>query len=119
MTGDAMTVRLCHLYPELMNIYADRGNIAVFERRLGWRGHSLEVTPVSIGDPIEAEFDLYYLGGGQDRDQDLVADDLQTKAAPLQAAVAAALLASLAAPLFDEAALSLWVYRRRRRHGRT
>jgi len=86
MTGDRLTVRLCHLYPDLMNIYADRGNIAVFERRLTWRGHELQVTPISIGDPIEADCDLSYLGGGQDRDQDLVADDLQAKAAPLRAA---------------------------------
>jgi CobQ-like glutamine amidotransferase family enzyme len=79
-------VRLCHLYPGLMNIYADRGNIAVFERRLGWRGIGLEITEVSIGDELVGDFDLYYLGGGQDRDQDLVADDLQTKAAHMRAA---------------------------------
>jgi CobQ-like glutamine amidotransferase family enzyme len=72
-----MTVRLCHLYPSLMNIYADRGNIAVFERRLAWRGMALEVTGVDVGEPIPpSPFDLFYLGGGQDRDQDLVAGDL-------------------------------------------
>ncbi|MEM7093963.1 MAG: glutamine amidotransferase [Actinomycetota bacterium] len=80
------TVRLCHLYPDLMNIYADRGNIAVFDRRLIWRGLKLEVTEVSLGEPIDGEFDLYYLGGGQDRDQDLVAEDLQTKATHLRTA---------------------------------
>ncbi len=80
------TVRLCHLYPDLMNIYADRGNIAVFQHRLAWRGVRLEVTEVSLGDALTGEHDLYYLGGGQDRDQDLVADDLQTKAAHLRSA---------------------------------
>ena len=80
------SVRLCHLYPDLMNIYADRGNIAVFERRLAWRGIGLEITEVSLGDELTGEHDLYYLGGGQDRDQDLVADDLQTKAAHLRSA---------------------------------
>lgn len=74
-------VRLCHLYPDLMNIYADRGNIAVLTHRLAWRGMSLEVTNVSLGEPLAAgEHDLYYLGGGQDRDQELVASDLASKA---------------------------------------
>jgi hypothetical protein len=71
-------VRLCHLYPDLMNIYADRGNIAVIAKRLEWRGMQLEITPIGIGDTLEAgHHDLYYLGGGQDRDQNLVAVDLE------------------------------------------
>lgn len=82
----ARSVRLCHLYPDLMNIYADRGNIAVFQQRLAWRGLDLDITEVSLGDELLGEYDLYYLGGGQDRDQDLVAEDLQTKAAHLRAA---------------------------------
>ena len=40
----SLTLRVCHLYPGEMNIYADRGNIAVLERRLAWRGHAIEVT---------------------------------------------------------------------------
>lgn len=81
------TVRLCHLYPELMNIYADRGNIAVFEKRLAWRGLSLEITEVGIGAEIEPDaHDLYYLGGGQDRDQNLVAEDLVRHAEVLRRA---------------------------------
>jgi len=91
------TVRLCHLYPGEMNIYADRGNIAVLDRRLAWRGLRLEVSEVGIGDPLRpGGHDLYYLGGGQDRDQEAVAEDLvATKAAPLREAVAdgAAMLA--------------------------
>ena len=76
-----MTVRLCHLYPSLMNIYADRGNIAVFEQRLGWRGMDLEVTAIELGDTISPSgHDLFYLGGGQDRDQNLVAGDLASNA---------------------------------------
>ncbi len=78
------TVRLCHLYPRELNIYADRGNIAVFSRRLSWRGHALEVVEVEIGDPLPTDCDLYYLGGGQDRDQAIVAEDLRRdKAADL------------------------------------
>jgi len=81
------SVRLCHLYPDLMNIYADRGNIAVFEQRLAWRGISLQVTPVGLGEVIDpSSHDLYYLGGGQDRDQNLVAQDLQTNADALRSA---------------------------------
>lgn len=81
------TVRLCHLYPEQMNIYADRGNIAVLSRRLEWRDMALDITPIHIGDPIEpGAHDLYYLGGGQDRDQELVAEDLVDKASALNAA---------------------------------
>ena len=84
------TLRLCHLYPGEMNIYADRGNIAVLERRLAWRGLALEVTELGLGDRIEpGGHDLFYLGGGQDRDQAVVADDMvATKAEGLHAAVA-------------------------------
>jgi CobQ-like glutamine amidotransferase family enzyme len=86
----APAVRLGHLYPAEMNIYADRGNIAVLERRLAWRGMGLEVTALEVGDPVDpGAHDLYYLGGGQDRDQAVVAEDLvATKADGLREAVA-------------------------------
>jgi CobQ-like glutamine amidotransferase family enzyme len=79
-------VRLGHLYPRQMNIYADRGNIAVLARRLEWRGLELEVEGIEIGETIEpARFDMFYLGGGQDRDQEIVAEDLvQHKALALR-----------------------------------
>ena len=79
-------VRLCHLYPDEMNIYADRGNIAVFRQRLAWRGLELVVFDVGVGDPIPESFDLCYLGGGQDRDQRIVAHDLVDKADGLRSA---------------------------------
>lgn len=83
------TVRVCHLYPDELNIYADRGNIAVLRRRLEWRGHELQIIPTGIGEAIPDDADLYYLGGGQDRDQMIVAGDLAaTKAAALRRAVA-------------------------------
>jgi CobQ-like glutamine amidotransferase family enzyme len=70
-----------HLYPEYLNIYADRGNIAVLERRAAWRGHELEVRAVSADDRIvPGDHDLLYIGGGQDREQALVAHDLARKA---------------------------------------
>lgn len=86
MSDSRSTVRLCHLYPDHLNIYADRGNIAVFRRRLEWRGLSLEVFEAGLGHPIPADCHLYYLGGGQDRDQMLVAEDLAHKADPLRQA---------------------------------
>jgi CobQ-like glutamine amidotransferase family enzyme len=82
-------VRLCHLYPGEMNIYADRGNIAVFAQRLRWRGHELAITEVGLGEELaQTGHDLYYLGGGQDRDQRIVAHDLEGKAAALRSAAA-------------------------------
>ena len=86
MSTSLPPIRLGHLYPDHLNIYADRGNIAVFQRRLEWRGLSLEVEPVGLGDDIPGDCHLYYLGGGQDRDQLLVAEDLARKADPLRRA---------------------------------
>ncbi len=79
-------VRLCHLYPREMNIYADRGNIAVLAGRLRSRGLDLELHEAGPGEPIPAGgVDLVYLGGGQDRDQQAVAADLAaTKAADVR-----------------------------------
>jgi CobQ-like glutamine amidotransferase family enzyme len=78
-----------HLYPDYLNIYADRGNIAVLSRRAAWRGHKLDVRPVSVGEPVHpGEHDLLYIGGGQDREQALVAPDLLAKAAGVRESVA-------------------------------
>ncbi|MGH3072091.1 MAG: type 1 glutamine amidotransferase, partial [Gaiellaceae bacterium] len=91
-----MKIRVGHLYPDYLNIYADRGNIAVFERRAALRGHELEVTGISVGDAVEpGAHDLLYIGGGQDREQALIAPDLVAKGAAIAAAVeaGAALLA--------------------------
>ena len=83
-----MKISVAHLYPDYLNIYADRGNIAVFRRRAALRGHSLEVTAVEPGDPLEpSAFDLVYVGGGQDREQALVASDLARRGDDLLRAV--------------------------------
>jgi CobQ-like glutamine amidotransferase family enzyme len=85
-----MRIRVGHLYPDYLNIYADRGNIAVLARRASWRGHDLEVRTVSIGEPVRpGEHDLLYVGGGQDREQALVAPDLAGKSEGILAAVEA------------------------------
>jgi lipid II isoglutaminyl synthase (glutamine-hydrolysing) len=74
-----------------MNIYADRGNLLLLERRCGWRGIGFDITPAGLGEAIDPEaHDLFYLGGGQDRDQLLCAQDLvETKRDALHAAAAA------------------------------
>ncbi len=81
-------LRVCALYPDLMNIYADRGNLLMLERRCRWRGIGFRVTAAGLGDTIDpGAHELFYLGGGQDRDQRLCALDLvQTKREALHAA---------------------------------
>jgi lipid II isoglutaminyl synthase (glutamine-hydrolysing) len=70
-------LRVCALYPDLMNIYADRGNLLVLERRCRWRGIDFSLTASGLGDRLDPDgADLFYLGGGQDRDQRLCALDL-------------------------------------------
>ena len=90
-------LRLLALYPEQMNIYADRGNILFLQRRCEWRGIPFQYAAAGPGDGFDpGEHDLIYIGGGQDRDQILVAEDmLLTKRDAIAAAVddGAALLA--------------------------
>jgi CobQ-like glutamine amidotransferase family enzyme len=70
-------LRVCGLYPELMNIYADRGNIAVLRARCEWRGLGFELAASSLRDTLDpGAHDLFYIGGGQDRDQAAVAHDM-------------------------------------------
>ena len=72
-----MELRLLTLYPEQMNIYADRGNILFLRRRCEWRGIGFESAVAGPGEPIDpGAHDLIYVGGGQDRDQRIVAADM-------------------------------------------
>jgi len=81
-------VTIGHLYSDYLNIYADRGNIAVLRARARARGHELDVRAISVRERVPVgEVDLFYIGGGQDREQALVALDLATKAAALGEAV--------------------------------
>lgn len=88
--GGARGLRVCALYPDLMNIYADRGNLLVLERRCRWRGIPFELSASGIGEPLDGRaHDIYYIGGGQDRDQRLCAADLiENKRAALHEAAA-------------------------------
>jgi lipid II isoglutaminyl synthase (glutamine-hydrolysing) len=71
------SLRVCALYPDLMNIYADRGNLLLLERRCSWRGIGFEVVAAGLGEGIDPEaHDLFYIGGAQDRDQVLCAQDM-------------------------------------------
>jgi lipid II isoglutaminyl synthase (glutamine-hydrolysing) len=92
-----MELRVLSLYPEQMNIYADRGNILFLQRRCEWRGIGFVWKGAGPGESIDpAAHDLFYIGGGQDRDQRAVAADMvETKRAALAEAVedGAALLA--------------------------
>lgn len=83
-----MRITVGHLYPDYLNIYADRGNIAVLAQRAAARGHELEVRAIGMRDAVVVdEIDLFYVGGGQDREQALVAHDLVSKADDLHHAV--------------------------------
>ncbi|MEA2458059.1 MAG: hypothetical protein QOC95_1031 [Thermoleophilaceae bacterium] len=86
MTAPAL--RVCALYPDLMNIYADRGNIAVLRARCEWRGLGFELSASGLGEQLDpGSADLFYMGGGQDRDQAAVARDMvDTKRDPLHSA---------------------------------
>ena len=73
-------LRVCALYPDLLNIYADRGNLLLLERRCAWRGIAFELAAAGLGDGLDPDaHDLFYIGGGQDRDQRLCAQDLVTR----------------------------------------
>jgi CobQ-like glutamine amidotransferase family enzyme len=82
------TLRVGALYPDLLNIYADRGNLLLLERRCAWRGIGFELRGIGLGDALDPDaHDLLYIGGGQDRDQALCAQDMvDTKREALHAA---------------------------------
>lgn len=71
-------LRLGHLYPDQLNMYGDRGNIIVLRQRAAWRGITLKVTQLELGEPLDPDaFDMLFIGGGQDKEQDEVARDLR------------------------------------------
>lgn len=85
-----MELKICHLYPDVMNLSCDRGNLICMEKRLQWRGIDAQIIPVCMGEALDsASFDLIFLGSGQPFAQPLLLEDLQkNKAAALKAAVA-------------------------------
>ncbi len=79
MTADGPTLRLAYLYPDLMNLYADRGNVTCLDRRCAWRGIELRVATVAWGDALHEPQDIYVIGGGQDRQQRAASEGLTRK----------------------------------------
>lgn len=72
-----MSLRICYLYPEMMNIYGDRGNVVTLIRRCRWRGIGVDVEELGLGDKVrQGRYDIFFMGGGQDREQVLVCRDL-------------------------------------------
>jgi CobQ-like glutamine amidotransferase family enzyme len=84
-----MELKICHLYPDVLNLYGDRGNILCMQKRLAWRGIACTVTELPIGESASlSDFDLFFIGGGQDFEQGLLLEDLRRgKANELRAAV--------------------------------
>ncbi len=70
-----LKISIAHLYPKLLNLYGDMGNIITLAKRCQWRGISVEYDEIGIGDSLK-EHDLYFIGGGQDRQQQEVAGEL-------------------------------------------
>jgi len=75
---------IAHMYPDLMNLYGDRGNLICLQRRLQWYGHQCDITDISLNSSLDyRNLDMIFMGGGSDREQGLVYQDLCTKAALL------------------------------------
>ncbi len=79
-----LTISIAHLYPKLLNLYGDLGNIITLTKRCKWRGINVEFEQINIGDAIK-NHDLYFIGGGQDKQQEEVADELYSQKSELLA----------------------------------
>ena len=84
-----MELKICHLFPDILNLYGDRGNVVCMQKRLNWRSIDVSVTGVSIGTPLKAaDYDLFFIGGGQDFEQEVLLSDLKgEKTAEIKAAI--------------------------------
>lgn len=81
-------LRIAHLFPDLLNLYGDGGNILTLQKRCGWRGISVEIDPVGYGQKLDlSKTDLVFIGGGSDREQAIVCRQLQGIRAELSAYV--------------------------------
>ena len=82
-------LRICHLYPDLLNLYGDGGNIRALENRLRWRGLNVSVKPLPLGEADDLTgYDLFFIGGGQDFERELLLADLaKGKGASLRSAI--------------------------------
>ena len=72
-----MELKICHMYPDVLNLYGDRGNVICLSRRLQWRGIEAQITRLPIGSSASlGDFDLVFIGGGQDFEQEVLLEDL-------------------------------------------
>ncbi|MEG6615432.1 glutamine amidotransferase [Peptococcaceae bacterium 1198_IL3148] len=79
---------VCHLYPDLLNLYGDRGNVIAFLQRCRWRNIPVRLVEINLGDPLDfSDIDFLFLGGGSDREQNIMAADLVTRKGPLGQAI--------------------------------
>lgn len=85
MTAAPGALRVLTLYGDVMNVYADRGNLLAIQHRAARRGIEVEATSASLGDPLPDTADLVLIGGGQDREQRRIAEELATHGATLRA----------------------------------
>ncbi len=75
-----MELNICHMYPDLLNVYGDVGNILILKYRSENRGIKTVISHISVNDNFDAEkYDIVFFGGGQDYEQSIVSDDLKTK----------------------------------------
>ncbi len=83
-------LNICHLYPDLLNIYGDKGNILALTRRAQWNDINVSVTNITIGDSFDSSlYDIFFLGGGQDYEQEIIQNDvLNQKGSEIKNAVA-------------------------------
>ena len=80
MFAKNLKITIAHLYPKLLNIYGDRGNIITLANRCKWRNIEVSLDYINTGDTIDAnKYDIYFIGGGQDEQQILVANELQNQ----------------------------------------
>lgn len=84
-----MELNICHLYPDILNLYGDRGNIITMKRRLKARGIGVSIEECSIGQPLDIDkYDIFFIGGGQDFEQEVLLRDLAAgKARDIRSAV--------------------------------
>ncbi len=83
-----MKIKICHLYPDLLDLYGDRGNIMALSSRSQWRGFETEVQKVSLGEPLDLRtLDILFIGGGSDREQSILVQDLMKRENELRAAI--------------------------------
>ncbi len=86
--SEPLTLRIAHLYAHFLNIYGDRGNLITLLQRSAWRGIGVTVDPIGLNEDFDpAMFDIYFIGGGQDKQQQIIAADLNCRRKKLHEAV--------------------------------